>query len=320
MKPLTLAFFGTVVLLATSGCGGQQRPLTKGNAWQELRIHGAALPARRTSGAPWHMSGVDESGTLLGGLIGLAVGYPDIGLALGSALNSEAEPQAPAPYVVIKVAGDSYGISPVGRTLSPRWTQPIAIRTARYAHTQKALIQVLDAVDGGSVLGQKELTIGELLAPGARTLTDIGEVKSLDLEVIPRSERPSVTLATYVDSTLELAELVEGRDPRWTAIPVWNGDRITIVAQGSVCPSEPSPCFGPDGAEAGRWTNYNYKGFEAARHAALVGVLPGDAFVVGSGTSLIADQSGYLLLFVNDTDEGNNDGGFDVQVTVEPTR
>ncbi len=310
--------FAVVLFIVLCACGGPQRVGDGGDAWHEVRFKAAALPARRASGAPWHMSSGDRSAGLLGGLIGLAVGYPEVGFALGSSLVEDPEPEAPAPYIAVKIRGDTFQISPVGQTLSPRWSQPIAIDVGRYRAGEKAIVQVLDAVDEGAVLGQREVTVGELLAGGSRTLTDIGEVASLDIEVTVHKARPVLTVDSYVDASRSLDDLMAGKDERWTAIPVWNGDQVTIEAGGSVCPSRPTPCFGPEGAEPGRWTSYNYDEFKEARHAALVAVLPWEGLAVGERISITAEQSGFLLLFVNDTDEGNNEGGFDVRVTVAP--
>lgn len=304
-------------LLLVAGCAGGQHPAASavGTAWHELHFKGAALPSRRASGAPWHAGAEDASSVLLGGLIGLAVGYPEAGFALGSALVSVPEPEAPAPYVVVKVAGDTYKISPIGRTLAPHWAQPIAIPAGLYPPRTPALVQVLDAVDHG-ILGQRETTIGELLAPGARTLTEIGEVASLDLEVRAMAPRPDVTVELFVNGERNLDQLERGDDRRWTAVPIWNGDTITVRAVGQVCPSDPNECFGPEGAGPGRWRSYNYDVFADAPHASLVALLPGQAVPIGQGATFVAEQSGFLLLFVNDTDEDNNTGGYDVRVDV----
>jgi hypothetical protein len=80
---------------ALLGCGGAARGKDDGerratgasgagSEWYEICFKGAALPARRASGAPWHSSGSDSSLGLLGGLVGLAVGYPELGFVLGS--------------------------------------------------------------------------------------------------------------------------------------------------------------------------------------------------------------------------------------------
>lgn len=316
MRPTCFTQLCSVIVILAVSCGASQHPAhSSGSAWHEVRFKGAALPARRASGAPWHMSDEDNSASLLGGLIGLAVGYPEVGFALGSALVSAPEPEAPAPYVVVKIAGDTYRLSPIGKTLAPRWTQPIAIPAGLYAPATPALIQVLDAVNDG-VLGQREVSVRELLAPGQRTLTNVGDVASLDIDVRAMKPRPDVSVELFVSGEHSLAELSKGEEPEWAAVPVWNGDRITVHASGQVCPAEPDECFGPDGAEPDRWASYNYKAFAAQPHASLVAVLAGQAVPVGRERTFVAEQAGFLLLFVNDSDDGNNTGGFDVRVDV----
>lgn len=306
-------------------CGGAPRAggglagAGAAGGWYEVRFEGAALPARRASGAPWHGGRADRSMELIGGLIGLAVGYPEIGVALGSAMVSDPSPEAPAPLVVLKIEGEQYRLSSIGQTLAPRWSQPIAIPAGRYRPEAQVLIQVLDAIDNG-LLGQRAMTVRELLAPGSRTLTGVGEVASLDVSVRGMAPRPPATFELVVDGTRSLEELKNGKDSRWAPVPVWNGDRITVRAVGEICPSRPTPCFDADGAEPGRWSSYNYAAFPEARHAALVGILPDQRVEIGVGTSFVVEQAGFLLLFVNDTDEGNNAGGFEVQVSVEPAR
>lgn len=283
-----------------------------------LRFKSATLAAHRPGGSPWHVS---ESSSIIGGIagfvIGQAVGYPGVGARLGARSGSEKEPRAPRPYVVVKVEGQVYSIAPGARTLAPAWDQPIAIDPRRHRPGARALLQVRDAVDDG-VLGQRELPLEELLSLGARTLVDVGAVSSIDLavEAMPPRQRTAMTL--HVSSTHELDALRAGRDPRWAPVPVWNGDHITIEASGSVCPSRRDECFDADGAQAGRWESYNHHLFKASRHASLVGVLPTQAVTIGKAATVVAEQSGSLLLFVNDTDVDNNSGGFDVTVTIEP--
>ena len=316
---------GLLAVTATAAaCGGAPRATDHQAgaeaAVYELRFTGAALPARRASGAPWHTGQADTSSILLGGLIGLAVGYPAAGAALGASLVTDPEPEAPAPYVLLKIAGDTYAVSPVGQTLAPSWAQPIAIPARRYPADTPALIQIRDAI-GDGVLGQEETTVGALLVPGARTITEVGEVASLDVEVRPMAARAAGAAELFVDPARSLAQLAAGKDPRWIAVPVWNGDRITVRAEGEVCPSRPTPCFDADGADLERWSNwqrYNYDAFSDAPHASLVALLPGQAVPVGREATFVAEQAGLMLLFVNDTDEDNNAGGFVVHVAIEP--
>jgi hypothetical protein len=65
------------------------------------------------------------------------------------------------------------------RLIGNRVSQPLAIAAKRYRPEAQALIQILDAIDQG-VLGQRSLTVKELLAPGVRTLTGLGDVASLE--------------------------------------------------------------------------------------------------------------------------------------------
>ncbi|HET9622856.1 MAG TPA: hypothetical protein VFP84_15890 [Kofleriaceae bacterium] len=311
-----------LVLAVVCACGGGPRSAAPGgdaSAWRIIEFSGATLAARRPGGAPWHQAGADHTGAILGGLLGLAVGNPAVGLALGSVIDgSGGDPIAPAPYVMLKIGRSVYAISPVGRTYSPVWPQPIAIDTRPLSPDEPALIQVMDAVDG-ALLGQQQLTVGELLARPVRTLTDLGPVASLDVRVSAAPPRGHAAYDFAVPSEATVRALRAGQFPAWTAVPVWNGDLVTIEASGTVCPSRmSSDCFGPEGAEPGRWTSYSYDGFKDSPHASLVGEAPGARFAVGRRAQLRVPQSGYLLLFVNDEDTGNNHGGFQVHVTVDP--
>jgi hypothetical protein len=312
MRALWLA----AIAIVASSCGAAQRATERaGSPWYEVHFRGAALPAVRANGGPWHMGQSDNSSSLLGGLLGLAVGYPALGFAIGSAMVSDPTPEAPAPYVIVRIDGETYGISPIGRTLAPAWAQPIAIPAHRHRRDAEVLVQVRDAVDNG-VLGQRTMRVDEFLRPGARTLTDVGDVASLDLDVRKAHGRPVAHYDFYVDARRSLEELADGGSETWRAVPVWNGDRVTVRASGSACPSGPSSCYGPTGAEPGRWSNYAYRGFEQVPHIALVGLLPGQPVAIGDGHTFIAERAGMLLLFVNDTDADNNEGGFRVNVEV----
>lgn len=308
------------IALLYCACGAPAAPRTTGigatgTSWYELRFTEARLPAVRASGAPWHVEASDDISGLLLGLLGLAVGYPEIGFALGSAITDEPSAEAPAPFVVVKIEDATYRISPVGRTLAPRWRQAIAIPERRHAMTATAIVQVLDAVNESS-LGQVEMTVGDLLTPGARTLTNVDDVASLDVVVAAQPGRAHFEERIVVDSKYTLEDLVAGADPAWRAIPVWNGDRVTIRASGTTCPRDNNDdCYGPDGVPEGL-TQYNRPELPDAPHAALVGLLPGGAFVVGCRIEIVAAEAGWLLLYVNDSDVGNNEGVFDVSVTV----
>lgn len=311
-----------VVLAMACGSGtGVAWPSGEQSRWWIVEMKSAALSARRGDGAPWHQKAADSSSVVVGGLVGLAIGNPAAGLAIGEALaEGGGDPLAPAPYIVLKLAGRDYKIAATERTYAPTWQQPIVIDTRGLRPTEPVLIQINDAIDG-AVLAQQALTLKELLERPARTLTNIGAVASLDLAVHPAAPRQREEFDLEVPSELTLDALAQGRFEGWRAIPVWNGDTVTIAAMGSVCPSSrSSDCFGPEGAEEGRWRGYSYELFREAPHASLVGIAPDAKLVVGPEARIRVDESGLILLFVNDTDVDNNHGSFHVHVTVDPPR
>jgi hypothetical protein len=313
------------VLGSIVGCGGAGHPPRgAGDHLVAVQFVEASLMSTRPDGRPWHVSRGDDGGlAVLGGLIGLAVGDPASGFALGAALGDPGgDPLAPDPYVELKIGAETYRVQPTGPTLAPRWTQPIVLAPRRWPASEPATILVRDAVDEG-VIAQHRTTVGELVGRDHHDLALAGGVASLEVVVRPMPARATATYRLIVPGTVSLRSLTQGTNvdaaAAWRAIPVWNGDTIHVVATGSVCPSSwDGQSFGPDGAEPGRWRSHNYDGFEEAPHAALLAVLPGQAEVVGSSATFTAQQSGWLLLFVNDTDLGNNSGAFEVAVTVAP--
>ena len=255
---------------------------------------------------------------LIGGLLGLATGYPEIGLSIGGAMsNPGGESKAPIPYLEVKVAGETYRISAVGRTYAPNWEQPILVDARNRSGDEPVIVQILDGVDN-SVIAQHETTLAKLLSSPTQTITQLGSVMSLDVRVRPSPPRQRAEYHITVPSTMKIDALAANGAPNWRPVPVWNGDTVEITATGSVCPSRPTPCFDPNGAEPGRWVKHSYDTFKDIPHAALIAIVPGENYGIGMGRSFRVAQSGHVLLFVNDTDVGNNDGAFEVRVVVTP--
>ena len=306
----------TIVSLAA--CGGAQHPATSGvqPGWYVVQFTGARLDARRPDGSPWHTSPGNSAALIIGGLLGLAAGYPALGLTLGEAASDPGgDPLAPAPFIELKLEGEAHRVSPVGRTYAPAWRQPIAIDARRRRGDERVLDEINDAVDG-SVIAQRELSLAELLGRSAQTFTGLGAVMSVDLTVAAMPPRQPARYQVAVPATVAPEALTRAGAPGWRPIPVWNGDTVVIEARGAVCPSSRDECFGPGGAAPGRWERYSY--VKAAPHASLVAVVPGAALPIGPHRGFRVAEAGSVLLFVNDTDVGNNSGGFEVVVTVTP--
>lgn len=303
-----------------AACGGGQHtrtPKIEPGSYA-VQFTNARLDARRPDGRPWHTSPSDSTTVLIGGLIGLAVGYPGLGLSLGEAASDPGgDPLAPAPFIDMKIEDETYRISPIGRTYAPSWRQPVAIDARRRRGDERVIIQIRDAVDG-SAIAQHETTLGALLARPAQTFTRIGAVMSLDVAVAPLPARPIGEYQIVVPATVEPDDLARSGAPGWRPIPVWNGDTVEVEAIGSVCPSSKDECFGPEGAGPGRWESYSP--VKQAPHASLVGATPDGSVPIGPHRVFQVTQAGWLLLFVNDDDVGNNSGGFEVHVKVTPPR
>ena len=225
-----------LIVMAALGaaCGGSQHPRTEEIApgWYAVQLTNARLDARRPDGRPWHASESDRTAVLIGGLIGLAVGHPGIGLSLGEAVSDPGgDPLAPAPFIDLKIEGETYRISPVGRTYAPSWRQPIAIDARRRRGDERTIIQLRDAVDD-SVIAQHETTLGELLARPTQTITRLGGVMSLDLAVAPLPARPTAEYQVVVPATVKLEELAKEGAPGWRPSPIWNADTVEVEAVG----------------------------------------------------------------------------------------
>jgi hypothetical protein len=310
-----------VLALGGLACGGTGQHVRTPHphiepGWYVVPFTGARLEARRPDGRPWHTTAGDKTALVIGGLVGLAAGNPALGLSLGEAISEPGgDPLAPAPFIDLKIDAETYRVSPVGRTYAPTWRQPIAIDARRRRGDERVLVQLRDGVDE-STIGQLETTLGALLARPAQTFTGLGAVMSIDLTVAPMAPRRRAEYRVIVPSTIKFEDLVRTGAPGWRPIPVWNGDTVTIEARGDVCPSSRSECFGPEGAEPGRWRGYSY--VEDAPHASLVAAVPGQGAPIGVHPTIRVTQAGSILLFVNDNDVGNNEGAFDVRVTVTP--
>jgi hypothetical protein len=317
MMAMRTALLVTATLAACGG-GGQhvEHPQQGESGWYVVQLTSARLDARRPDGRPWHTSASDRTALVIGGILGLAAGNPALGLTLGEvASDPGGDPLAPAPFVDLKIEGETYRVSPVGRTYAPTWRQPIAIDARQRRGDERVLIQIRDGVDEATI-GQVETTLGALLARPAHTFTGIGSIMSLDLTVAPMPPRRAAAYQVRVPSTIELEDLTRTGAPGWRPIPVWNGDTVTIDAAGEVCPSSRSECFGPGGAEPGRWKSYSY--VQEVPHAALVAAVPGLSAPIGPQRTIRVTQAGSILLYVNDMDVDNNEGWFDVRVTVTP--
>ena len=101
-----------------------------------------------------------------------------------------------------------------------------------------------------------------------------------------------------------------------TGIELNAGQTVIFSAKGSVRPSTYSDVFsGPDGTtEVENWqVSYSFNP-DWPHEAVIARIGGGDYILIGSGQQFTVESGGTLELGVNDTDPGNNEGSFEVEI------
>lgn len=108
-----------------------------------------------------------------------------------------------------------------------------------------------------------------------------------------------------------------------TAIDLKPGDLVVIEATGDVILGSRGTHGGPDGNDDPEIRTNNVPGLENENHGALIGRIgeeeEGMPFLVGAQHGWTVEEEGRLFLGINDTGVNNNDGAFDVVITIAPS-
>ena len=102
-----------------------------------------------------------------------------------------------------------------------------------------------------------------------------------------------------------------------TGITLTAGQTYKIDTIGSVKPSSANPISaGPGGTtEVQAWQdNYSFRS-DWPHEAVIARIGGGDYILIGLGGTFTAEQGGLLEIGVNDSDPGNNEGSFSVEIT-----
>jgi hypothetical protein len=234
------------------------------------------------------------------------------------------------PVVRIELGDRVIRTYPVPNSATPRYDYAAIIDRSSVDAGDSALVQVIDynGEHDENVLAKKLVPVKTLLAPGTRTVTVGAATVTYRVEAV--SSEPRV-YHYRVAGDQQMADLAKNAtiankssDGNYVAVPVAEGEVVTVSATGKVRPSakkHPTIFAGPDGIPTiSTKIQYNQPGFRSpgVNHAALIGQLGQDGFVVGANKTINAKSSGLLLLGVNDLKVSDNDGGYDVTVTVTP--
>jgi hypothetical protein len=235
----------------------------------------------------------------------------------------------PIPLVEVRVGGEMLGSSISQPTLTPKWNWPFALDTRDYKPDGQISFIVRDG-DGEKLLGKFETSVGEILAKPDHQFPAADSVEILQIKVEPLPNSPEHRVFHFsVPGNESLMDLASRPGPRsensWQPISVLNGDAIRIRATGTVTFSSGFPPLSdtvtPEGrtsVERGSWS-HPLEQCEKMNDHALVAFLAGKPVFIGTKyEDSKVEQSGQLLLGVNDIDVGNNSGSFDVTVEVNP--
>lgn len=252
----------------------------------------------------------------------------------GRSLASMGGPQRPVdPFLRLEIGDRVIRTYPVPGSLTPRWDYQVILDEEflkRSAAATLALYDYLGPEPGKERrLGAARLPLKDLLRPGLHKLPDLGgaevsyQVERLDPQAAPRR------YAFRIPATQEMAELARqagigsGGGSGYVLIPVAEGEVVEVTATGQVRPNakkHPERVAGPDGIPTIQTKiQYNEPGFRecpGCNHAALIAQVGIGRLVIGRHKVFTSAHSGYLVLGINDLKASDNDGGFDVQVTV----
>jgi len=102
-----------------------------------------------------------------------------------------------------------------------------------------------------------------------------------------------------------------------TGITLREGQTVVFSATGQVRPSTGQDIYaGPDGTTEVPGWQQNYCFNSDFPHEAIIARIGGgDILLIGSGEQFEAPTAGILEIGVNDTDPGNNEGSFEVEIS-----
>jgi len=274
--------------------------------YYRVTVVSASIADRRRDGTAWNTTRPSKTWMVIGTAAGLAVGQASLGTQIGELLDGEPTEFPPAPVVEINVGGMAYRTSALSPTLAPQWDETLLIDVRRQTRRDPVVINVLDGVDH-KLIGTNAMTVGELVARDAVTLTGIPNVANLNLRIEPTIlQQKHGVVWVPADAAYELE--------------VRGGDILKITASGTAC-VEPGDCHGPDGAApslSGLGRIYgqrdNWPEFHRQPHGSLVGWISGVPVWIGFGGEFRVPRDGTLRLAINDTRVDNNSGGFWVEI------
>lgn len=220
---------------------------------------------------------------------------------------------------------------PIPGTFAPEWNYGVVVSESFLKGAgANATFALYDYEPDGSEkkLGDAQVKMAELLKAGTKTLKLGTHQLTYKIEVV--KDAAPRTYSFRVPADKQMADLARAAkvapsstSGEYVVIPVAEGETIEVTATGKVQPNvkkHPDRVAGPDGIPTIQtkiqFNQPGFRGCPGCDHAALIGQIGSNGFVVGSKKSIKVENAGLLVLAINDLKTEDNAGGFDVKVTV----
>jgi hypothetical protein len=178
-----------IASVVLSGCAGRQRVaatsrLSFERGQYSLRFITTTIDPLREDGTPWHVTKPDETPAIVGAVIGLAAGQPEIGMAVGNAIADKGgKPSPPLPAIRTRVSGGKWrSVAALQPTYAPTFQDGILIDASAMTGDELVIIQVIDSIDG-TLIAYAAPTFAELVAHEHQTVQLTGQASRLELEL-----------------------------------------------------------------------------------------------------------------------------------------
>jgi hypothetical protein len=232
------------------------------------------------------------------------------------------------PFVRVEIGDRVIRTYPVPGSYTPKWEYGVILDKAFLDKDDSAdfILYDYDGPGAEQKIGDKLVKARDLLKPGTKTLTGLGGAQlTYRVEVLPDSTPPrNYSFRVPADQQMaDLARNAKTSGPGYVVIPVAEGEEVEVQATGKVLPSakkHPDRVAGPNGIPTIKtkiqFNQPGFRGCPGCDHAALIGQIGTTGMVLGEHKKFTVDNSGLLVLAINDLKVSDNEGGYDVKVSV----
>jgi hypothetical protein len=292
-----------------------------GAANVRFTIVSAKLDAARIKGGSEHLSTAALSDLA-------CLSLPGLREIAGFCGGGEVEATRPKidPLVRVEIGDRVIRTYPIPGTYTPKWEYGVILDKAFLDNDDSADFILYD-YDGPGVekkLGDQLVKTRDLMKPGTKTIKMGPATLTYRVELLPDTTRRDYSFRVPADQQMaDLAKNAKTSGPGYVVIPVAEGEIVDVSATGQVKPSakkHPDRVAGPNGIPTIKtkiqFNQPGFRGCPGCDHAALIGQIGTTGLVLGAQKKFTVENSGLLVLAINDLKVSDNEGGYDVKVAV----